>query len=45
VEVDRTTFHACPRLPDDVVAVAESGVRGPADVVAAPVEAGVRPDP
>jgi indole-3-glycerol phosphate synthase len=33
LEVDRGTFaRLAPRLPDDVVLVAESGVRGPHDV-------------
>jgi indole-3-glycerol phosphate synthase len=33
LEVDRTTFgRLAPRIPDDVVRVAESGVRGPHDV-------------
>lgn len=33
LEVDRTTFcRLAPRIPDDVVKVAESGVRGPHDV-------------
>jgi indole-3-glycerol phosphate synthase len=34
LEVDRTTFaRLAPLLPDDVVRVAESGVRGPLDVM------------
>ncbi|HWK91592.1 MAG TPA: indole-3-glycerol phosphate synthase TrpC [Luteimicrobium sp.] len=34
LEVDRTTFaRVAPAIPDDVVRVAESGVRGPHDVV------------
>ena len=34
LEVDRTTFHRlAPLIPDTVVRVAESGVRGPHDVV------------
>jgi indole-3-glycerol phosphate synthase len=33
LDVDRTTFaRLAPRIPDDVVRVAESGVRGPHDV-------------
>ncbi len=33
LQVDRTTFgRLAPRIPDDVVRVAESGVRGPHDV-------------
>jgi len=33
LEVDRGTFaRLAPRIPDDVVRVAESGVRGPHDV-------------
>jgi indole-3-glycerol phosphate synthase len=33
LEVDRDTFsRLAPRIPDDVVRVAESGVRGPHDV-------------
>ncbi|MFI6206337.1 indole-3-glycerol phosphate synthase TrpC [Streptomyces sp. NPDC051041] len=33
LDVDRTTFaRVAPQLPDDVVRIAESGVRGPADV-------------
>ncbi|MER5311965.1 indole-3-glycerol phosphate synthase TrpC [Streptomyces sp. NPDC002773] len=35
LEVDRTAFaRVAPHLPADVVAIAESGVRGPADVAA-----------
>ena len=34
LEVDRSTFaRLAPRIPDDVVKVAESGVRGPHDVL------------
>ena len=34
LEVDRTTFgRLAPRIPDGVVRVAESGVRGPRDVI------------
>src|SRR5699024_1380370 len=34
LEVDRDTFsRLAPRIPDDVVRVAESGVRGPHDVI------------
>lgn len=34
LEVDRDTFaRLAPRIPDDVVKVAESGVRGPRDVI------------
>jgi indole-3-glycerol phosphate synthase len=34
LEVDRATFaRLAPRIPDDVVRVAESGVRGPRDVI------------
>ncbi|MBC7640255.1 MAG: indole-3-glycerol phosphate synthase TrpC [Rhodoferax sp.] len=34
LQVDRTTFaRLAPRIPDDVVKVAESGVRGPHDVI------------
>ncbi|WP_129336195.1 indole-3-glycerol phosphate synthase TrpC [Cellulomonas endophytica] len=34
LEVDRTTFHrVAPAIPSDVVKVAESGVRGPRDVM------------
>ncbi len=34
LEVDRGTFErVCPRIPDNVVKVAESGVRGPHDVI------------
>jgi len=34
LEVDRTTFaRLAPRIPDEVVKIAESGVRGPHDVI------------
>jgi indole-3-glycerol phosphate synthase len=34
LDVDRTTFaRLAPRIPDDTVRVAESGVRGPRDVI------------
>ena len=34
LQVDRTTFaRLAPRIPDDVVRIAESGVRGPHDVI------------
>ncbi|MGN6598679.1 MAG: indole-3-glycerol-phosphate synthase TrpC, partial [Actinomycetes bacterium] len=34
LDVDRDTFtRLCPRIPDDRVKVAESGVRGPHDVI------------
>lgn len=34
LEVDRTTFaRLAPQVPDDVVRIAESGIRGPHDVI------------
>jgi indole-3-glycerol phosphate synthase len=35
LEVDRSTFaRLAPRIPDEVIRVAESGVRGPHDLIA-----------